>query len=101
MFKKFFKSVKLILSNSTLLRRIGITFAILLVFKIGTFITVPFYMEVFGGEVVYNMVGATIPSIDSVWELVLIGITPFNVVKGIAVSLVGYYTWKAFAKVLK
>ena len=41
MFKKFFKSVKLILSNSTLLRRIGITFAILLVFKIGTFITVP------------------------------------------------------------
>jgi preprotein translocase subunit SecY len=41
LFKKFFKSVKLILSNSTLLRRIGITFAILLVFKIGTFITVP------------------------------------------------------------
>ena len=41
MFKKFFKSVKLILSNSTLLRRIGITFAILLVFKIGTSVTVP------------------------------------------------------------
>ena len=41
MFKRFFKSVKLILSNSTLLTRIGITFAILLVFKIGTSITVP------------------------------------------------------------
>ena len=41
MFKRFIKSAKLILSNSTLLRRIGITFAILLVFKIGTFITVP------------------------------------------------------------
>ena len=41
MFKRFFKSVKLILSNTTLLRRIGITFAILLVFKIGTFITIP------------------------------------------------------------
>lgn len=68
---------------------------------VNTFVTVPFYMEVFGGEAVYSMVGATIPSIDSVWELVLIGITPFNVVKGIAVSLVGYYTWKAFAKVLK
>ncbi len=68
---------------------------------VNTFITVPFYMKAFGGEAVYNMVSATIPSIDSVWELVLIGITPFNVVKGIAVSLVGYYTWKAFAKVLK
>ena len=41
MFKHFFKSVKLILSNSTLLRRIAITFAILLVFKVGTFITIP------------------------------------------------------------
>lgn len=41
MFKRFFKSVKLILSNSTLLKRIAITLAILLVFKIGTFITIP------------------------------------------------------------
>ena len=41
MFKRFFKSIKLILSNSTILRRIGITLAILLVFKIGTFITIP------------------------------------------------------------
>jgi len=41
MFKSFFKSLKLILSNTTILRRIGITLAILLVFKIGTFITIP------------------------------------------------------------
>lgn len=41
MFGRFFKSVKLILSNSTLLQRIAITLAILLVFKIGTFITIP------------------------------------------------------------
>ena len=41
MFKRFFKSVKLILSNTTILRRIAITLAILLVFKIGTFITIP------------------------------------------------------------
>lgn len=68
---------------------------------VNALITVPFYLKVFGGEVVFNMVSATIPSIDTVWELVLIGITPFNLVKGIAVSLVGYYTWKAFRKVLK
>ena len=41
---------------------------------VNVFITVPFYMKAFGGEAVYNMVNATIPSIDSVWELVLIGI---------------------------
>lgn len=41
MFRRFFKSLKLILSNSTILKRIAITFAILLVFKIGTFITIP------------------------------------------------------------
>ena len=41
MFKRFFKSVKLILSNTTILRRIAITLAILFVFKIGTFITIP------------------------------------------------------------
>ena len=41
MFKRFFKSAKLILSNTTLLRRIAITLVILFVFKIGTFITIP------------------------------------------------------------
>lgn len=41
MFRNFFKSLKLILSNTTILQRIGVTLAILLVFKIGTFITIP------------------------------------------------------------
>lgn len=41
MFKRFFKSAKLILSNTTLLRRIAITLLILFVFKLGTFIPVP------------------------------------------------------------
>lgn len=41
MFKSFFRSLKLIFSNATILRRIAITFAILFVFKMGTFITIP------------------------------------------------------------
>ena len=41
MFRSFFKSLKLVLSNTTILQRIGVTLAILLVFKIGTFITIP------------------------------------------------------------
>ena len=69
---------------------------------VNVLITVPFYIMVCGGEAaVIGLASATIPAIDTVWELVLLGITPFNVVKGIAVSLVGYYSWKAFAKFLK
>ena len=41
MFRSFIKSFKLIFSNATILRRIAITFAILFVFKMGTFITIP------------------------------------------------------------
>lgn len=41
MIKHFFKSVKLIFSNADILRRIAVTLAILLVWKIGTFITIP------------------------------------------------------------
>jgi len=41
LFKSFVKSLRLIFSNATILRRIAITFAILFVFKMGTFITIP------------------------------------------------------------
>ena len=41
MFRSFFKSLKLIFSNGAILRKIAITFAILFVFKMGTFITIP------------------------------------------------------------
>ena len=41
MFRNFVKTFKLVFSNQTILRRIAITFAILFVFKVGTFITIP------------------------------------------------------------
>jgi len=41
MFRKFINSFKLIFSNASILRKIAITFAILFVFKMGTFITIP------------------------------------------------------------
>ncbi len=66
---------------------------------VNMYITVPFYIKVFGGEkVVFGLVQNTIKYIDSVPKLVIIGITPFNVVKGIVDSIAGYYVYKALRK---
>lgn len=58
------------------------------------FVTVPLYLTLFGEEAVMGMVQATIPSIDSLISLVLIGITPFNIVKGIIISVISYSLYK-------
>lgn len=66
---------------------------------VNMYITVPFYIKVFGGEkVVFGLVQNTIKFIDSVPKLVFIGITPFNVVKGIVDSVAGYFVYKALRK---
>ena len=58
------------------------------------FVTVPLYLTLFGEEAVMGMVQATIPSIDSLAKLVMIGITPFNIVKGIIISFFTYHLYK-------
>lgn len=50
------------------------------------FITVPLYLTLFGREAVMGMVQATIPSIHNLASLVILGITPFNIFKGIVIS---------------
>lgn len=50
------------------------------------FITVPLYLTLFGREAVMGMVQATIPSIHNLASLVILGITPFNIFKGIIIS---------------
>ncbi len=59
------------------------------------FITVPLYLSLFGEEAVMGMVQATIPSIDNLMKLVMIGITPFNLVKGIIISVVSFFLYKS------
>lgn len=65
------------------------------------FITVPLYATLFGGmDVVVGAASATIPVIKDLATIVILGITPFNLVKGILMSLVGYVVYKAFRKTL-
>jgi riboflavin transporter FmnP len=57
------------------------------------FITIPLYAKLYGGEeVIVNLAKATLPGVNDVKSLILLGITPFNVVKGIIISIVGYIT---------
>ncbi len=65
---------------------------------VNAFITVPLYLAIMGKEAIMGIVQATIPAIQSVTALILIGITPFNVFKGIIMSVVGYLVFKALQK---
>lgn len=58
------------------------------------FVTVPLYLTLFGKDAVMGMVQATIPSIDSLASLVIIGITPFNIFKGIVISALSFALYK-------
>ena len=70
------------------------------------FITLPFYSQMFGGmDSLIDMVGRLtpgfLPKIDSLWSIVIIGITPFNVVKGILISVVSFYVYKIVRRPLQ
>ena len=66
------------------------------------YITVPLYAAIFGGsEVVIGACAATIPAIKSLGGVVILGITPFNVVKGILMSIVGVLCYKVVGKAIK
>lgn len=59
------------------------------------FITIPLYATFAGGmENIIAPVQAIIPSIKDLNTLIFIGITPFNIVKGILMSLVSELTYK-------
>ena len=66
------------------------------------FVTVPLYATLFGGmDVVVGAAAATMPAIKDLATIVILGITPFNFVKGIVISVTGYFVYKAFHKVIE
>lgn len=59
------------------------------------YIMVPLYAKFFGGmDSVIGFAAAGMPVIKDLGSLVLLGITPFNIVKGITISVIGYYTYR-------
>lgn len=58
------------------------------------FVTIPLYATLFGGmSVVVGSAAKFLPIIKDINTLVFLGITPFNIVKGIGMSVIGYYTF--------
>ena len=65
------------------------------------FITLPLYAEIMGGmDKVVTFASAGLSYIKDVPSLVILGITPFNFVKGIFISILGYYTYIVIRKSL-
>lgn len=66
------------------------------------FITVPLYAALFGGmEAVIGAASAAVPAIKDIFGVVILGITPFNAVKGFLASVTGYMVFKAVRNVLQ
>lgn len=66
------------------------------------FVLLPLYAAVFGGmDAILGLAAKTISSIDSVAMLVVIGISPFNIFKGIYVAFAGYWIYQLLRKVLQ
>lgn len=73
---------------------------------INYFVTLPLYSNMFGGvDALIGFVGSMtpgfLPEINSLWKIIIIGITPFNVLKGIMMAVVSYYVFKLVKKPLQ
>ncbi|WP_455714935.1 ECF transporter S component [Anaerosporobacter sp.] len=60
------------------------------------FVMIPLYAVAFGGmENVIGVASPMVPAIKDLGTIVLYGITPFNIVKGILMGVVSYYVYKS------
>lgn len=66
------------------------------------FVLLPMYAGFMGGmDSIVNLASNTISAIDSAGALVVIGISPFNMVKGLYISVIGVLIYKVFRKELQ
>lgn len=65
-------------------------------------IMIPFYMTAYGMpmEAVVGMATAAVPFVDTQWELLLYVTAPFNLLKGVVLSLLTYLMYKRLSPLL-
>ena len=63
-------------------------------FLMNYFVTIPLYATLYGGMDNVLAAATTIPGIKDKFTLILYGITPFNLVKGVFLGFVGHYTYR-------
>lgn len=69
---------------------------------INKFIMIPFFMNAYGMpmEAVVSMATAALPFVDTEWKLLLCVTAPFNLIKGIVISLITYFVYKPLSPML-
>ncbi len=67
------------------------------------FIMFPFYTKVMGipMEAIIGMCQKILPFVDNQWKVILLSVTPFNLFKGVLVSLVTFLIYKRLSPILK
>ncbi len=64
------------------------------------YIILPFYSKIFPIEAVIAMSAKANPAIKDMWSLILYGIVPFNIFKGLVLSLVTLAVYKRISRML-
>lgn len=108
----FIISVAYVVPASIFIRRLAgkykapMTFALATIsmtvigFVTNYFVLVPMYANLYGGMDSILAAATMIPGINDKFTLILYGITPFNLVKGIFIGFVGHYTYKGVRRML-
>ena len=70
---------------------------------INAVVLLPLYAKLFLGSMdnIIKVSSAVNPHINSVWTLVLLGVVPFNIIKGVIISIITYFLYKRVRKVIK
>jgi len=84
----------------------GMFVGILLMTVVGAlanyYVLIPFYRNVMGFPVeeVIRLVAATIPPVDSLMKLIFLAVTPFNLIKGLALCVITALLYKRLSPLL-
>lgn len=63
-------------------------------FLMNYFVTIPLYATLYGGMENVLAAATMIPGIKDKFTLILYGITPFNLFKGVFLGIIGHYTYR-------
>lgn len=67
------------------------------------FIMIPFYVQVMNMplEVILSLIAKTVPAATSLWKMILFAVVPFNLLKGVVLSVVTMLLYKRIAPMFK
>ena len=70
---------------------------------INYYIVIPFYVAAMNmpAEAIVSMIGKVVPAVDSLPKLIAFATTPFNLLKGVVLSVITFLLYKRLSPLLK